>query len=177
MILLAGLFLVVIVSLGLARSQQISAQSQLNDELGIANARVSNLQIAHLREQEQDLRAQLKESQARVEEVKDRLRNEMVLSVEITDEFFEIADACDVEVVSLSTSGLSGEELGDVVCQAVPFSGTVEGSLANIVSFIHRLNNDYSTGVVKSAQISVGENADSPSSVAVRLIAYTYEGN
>ena len=48
MILLAGLFVVVIASLGMARSQQISAQSQLNDELEIANTRVQNLQMSHL---------------------------------------------------------------------------------------------------------------------------------
>ena len=177
MILLAGLFVVVAASLGLARSQQISAQSQLNDELGIANARVSNLQIAHLREQEEDLRAQVAEGQERVDEAKDRLRNDTVLSVEITDDFFAIAEACNVDVMSVSTAGLDEQELGEVVCQSVPFSGTVQGTLTDLVRFIHKLNSDYTTGVVKNAQITISSEDGVLPSADVRLIAYTYEGD
>lgn len=183
MILLAGIFVVVIGSLGLARYQQLGAQQQLSEEFSIANARVINLQFDHLREQEADLKVQLKESQDRVGVAKDRLRNDKVQSIQITDDFFDIADACGVEVVSLSTTALSGEELGTVVCQSVPFSGRVEGSLADIVRFVHKLNSDYTTGVVKNASISIindddslSTNTNDPASGEVRLIAYTYEG-
>ena len=45
LILAAGVFIVVLVGLGLTRSQQIREQSGLDDELSVTQKRLDNLQV------------------------------------------------------------------------------------------------------------------------------------
>jgi hypothetical protein len=171
MILLAGIFVVVIVSLGVTRSQQIKAQSQLTDDLNVATVRMDKLQIQHLHDQQQDLQNQLKTSQQRLEEARDSLRED-IESIEVADEFFEIAEKSNVTVMSIGMPGYSEQELEDIVCNSITFNGQVTGELPDIIEFITRLNNEYSTGEVKNARINIEE-----SKLQVQMIAYTYEGD
>jgi len=101
LILSAGIFLVVVAGLGLTRSQQLQEQGQLGEELSIAEMRLSNFQVSELRQQQEELQRHLDENIVQLTAAKDIL-SQTVESISVTDEFFQIAQYCDV-TLSIAT--------------------------------------------------------------------------
>jgi uncharacterized membrane-anchored protein YhcB (DUF1043 family) len=177
-ILSIGIFAVVFVGLGLTRYQQFKEQSRLNDELGIAEMRLEKFQAQQLGQQMDELQAQLDESTVQLAAAKDSLRRS-VESVDVTDEFFAIARSCGVTIAGMTTSSIGSSEVGDVACSSITLNAGVSGETADLVDFIARLNSDFTTGVVKSAQISVAaaeEDSESESSANIMIVVHAYEG-
>ena len=177
LILSVGIFIVIVAGLGLTRSQQFQEKGQLDEDLGIAEKRLNKLQVKDLREQQEELQGRLDESTVQLMAVKDSLR-QPVESIDVTDEFFAVAHYCDVEVMSISSSGIKSEKLGDVACSMISLNGMVTGEVSNLISFVIKLNNDFTTGVVKSAQMSILETVDEgESSASIQMVVYAYEGD
>lgn len=180
LILSAGIFIVVLASLGLTRSQQVQEQTKLDEELSITEVRLSNVQIAQLLQQQAELQAQIDESTIQLTEAKNRLR-QTVESIDVTDEFFSIAHDCDVLINNISTTTITTEELEGVNCSLIAIDSLVTSDVSNLIDFVISLNTDYTTGVVKSVQISIPETSEEsegcerPSAV-VRMVVYSYEG-
>jgi len=176
LILAAGIFIVVFASLGITRSQQLQEQEQLDGELTVAEMRLNKFQVKQLRQQQEELQKQLDESAMQLTTAKDKLRL-TIDSINVNDEFFEIARSCGVEVVGISSSNIGSEELGDIVCSVITLNAMVAGDTSNLISFVIRLNNDFTTGIVKSAQISISEIADEgESSANILMVVYAYGG-
>lgn len=176
LILAAGIFIVVFASLGITRSQQLQEQEQLDDELTVAEMRLNKFQVKQLRQQQDELQKQLDESTMQLTADKDKLR-QTIDSINVTDEFFEIARSCSIEVVGISSSNIGSEELGNIVCSVITLNATVAGDTSNLISFVIRLNNDFTTGIVKSAQISIPEMADDRPSANILMVVYAYGGD
>lgn len=176
LILAAGIFIVVFASLGITRSQQLQEQEQLDDELTVAEMRLNKFQVKQLRQQQEELQKQMDESTMQLTAAKDKLR-QTIDSINVTDEFFEIARSCGVEVVGISSSNIGSEELGNIVCSVITLNATVAGDTSNLISFVIRLNNDFTTGIVKSAQISIPEMADDRPSANILMVVYAYGGD
>ena len=176
LILAAGIFIVVFASLGIARSQQLQEQEQLDDELTVAEMRLNKFQVKQLRQQQDELQKQLDESTMQLTADKDKLR-QTIDSINVTDEFFEIARSCSIEVVGISSSNIGSEELGNIVCSVITLNATVAGDTSNLISFVIRLNNDFTTGIVKSGQISIPEIADDRPSANILMVVYAYGGD
>jgi len=176
LILAAGIFIVVFASLGITRSQQLQEQEQLDDELTVAEMRLNKFQVKQLRQQQEELQKQLDESTIQLTAGKDKLR-QTIDSINVTDEFFEIARSCSIEVVGISSSNIGSEELGNIVCSVITLNATVAGDTSNLISFVIRLNNDFTTGIVKSAQISIPEMADDRPSANILMVVYAYGGD
>ena len=154
LILSIGIFLVVLAGLGLTRSQQLQAQSQLDEELDVAEMRLSKLGVEELRLKQEELQRQLDERIAELAEAKDKMR-QTVESIDVTDEFFEIARSCEVVIMSISSSSIRDDKLEDITCSAITIDATAEGEVPNLINFVIKLNNDFTTGIVKSAQITI----------------------
>jgi len=176
LILAAGIFIVVFASLGITRSQQLQEQEQLDDELTVAEMRLDKFQVKQLRQQQEELQEQLDESTMHLTAAEDKLR-QTIDSINVTDEFFEIARSCSIEVVGISSSNIGSEELGNIVCSVITLNATVAGDTSNLISFVIRLNNDFTTGIVKSAQISIPEMADDRPSANILMVVYAYGGD
>jgi hypothetical protein len=174
-ILSIGLFIVIIAGLGLTHSQQLKAQSQLDDELDIAEMRLSKLGFDELRLKQEDLQRQLDERNLELTEAKDKLR-QTIESIHVTDEFFEIAQSCYVQVDSISSSDIKTGKLGDISCSIITLKATVEGEVSNIIDFVIKLNNDFTTGVVESARMSIPECTQEEPQINIDMVVYTYEG-
>ncbi len=174
LILSTGVFVVVVAGLGLTRSQQIQQESQLGDELGLTQTRLTKFDIDQLRQQQADLQKQLDESAIQLTAAKDKL-HQNIESIDVTDEFFRIARSRGVTVASISSSKISTEKLGDIVCSVIELSGTATGKVSNLINFVTGLNTDFTTGVVRSVQMSIPEATDqNEPSATVRLVIYTY---
>lgn len=177
LILSAGIFIVILAGLGLTRSQQLQQQDQLDEELSKTGMRLDTLQVKELRQQQDELQGQLDESNTQLVAAKDRLR-QTVESINVTDKFFAIAKSCGTLVENINSSDIKDEKLEDITCSMITLNAVVSGETPNLINFIIKLNTDFTTGVVKSAQISIPEASeeDNPSA-SIQMVVYTYKGD
>ena len=191
LILSAGVFVVILAGLGVTRSQQVREQSRMNDEMGISATRLDKIDVTALKRQLEDLNQKVEGGQAQLDEARERLK-QTVISVDVTDELFKIADYSGVIVMTLTTSTITPGKLEGIGLKTISLSAQAKGDLDKIVDFVINLNNGYATGYVQSAQISIppesgtsvgagGEEGLQPAedepTVAVQMIVYSYEGD
>jgi hypothetical protein len=182
LILLAGVFIVVLAGLGLTRSQQLKEQTKVDGELSLSETTLGKLQTVQLSQQLENLRGKLEESEAQLKEAQTRLR-QTVISVDVTEEFFKIAEYCSVNVTNLSTTTIAQAKYEAITCSTIALTASVIGKETNIINFIIGLNNGYTTGKVQSAQITVAAKTDEDetsepdsSTASISMIIYSYEG-
>jgi hypothetical protein len=198
LILSAGVFIVVLAGLGLTRSQQMKEQTKVADTLELAKKRLGTVQTAPLSQQLDSLKAKVEESQALLKDAQAKLR-QTVISVDVTDEFFQIAQYCSVNVTNLNTTTIAQSKYEGVTFSTISLAATVTGEETNIIKFIVSLNNGYLTGNVESAQItfpgvpeesgasesggeSGGESGEGETTTSgetratVNMLIYSYEG-
>jgi len=178
LILSAGVFIVVLTGLGVTRTGQVKEQNKLDEELGMYTAILEKSQAIPLETQLGDLQEKLKESESQLAEAKDRLR-QTVLSVDVTDNFFQIANYCQVVVMNLSTTAISNSAINGVNFSTISISATVTGELSSLIDFIIGLNKGYTTGFVKSAQLTVDDTSGDTSTAraTISMVIYSYEGS
>ena len=204
LILIAGVVIVAFASLGVARSRQASEHEQLNEELTVAEMRLTNVQLTELQDRKGELEAQLDEATAQRKAAEDNL-SQSNESIDVTDFLFVIAQACGVVINDIHSSDLSSDKLADVNCSVIRLSINVEGEVSSLISFVTKLNDDFTTGVVDSVDISIPgiteeevegeteeeangvetENSTEPEpepepgipSASIRLSVYSYQGN
>ena len=177
LILSAGVFIVILAGLGLTRSQQLSEQSQLDDTLAVTMSRLDSLGVTQLELEEAELKQRLDESMVEFAEVKDRLR-QTVVSVDVTDELFRIAEYSNVEIMSMMTSAQTDGKLGSVSCLSTSITANVKGSTDDLIDFVINLNSGYTTGIVRMVNISIPEDTQSDNSTAaISMSVYSYEGS
>jgi len=175
LILSAGVFIVILSGLGLTRSQQLSEQTLLDEALAITTSRLNNLEAPQLEMEEAELQRRLDETMAEFEEVKDRMR-QTVVSADVTDELFRIAEYSNVEIMTMITSAQSDGKLGAISCLTTSINTNVRGSTSDLIDFVLNLNSGYTTGIVRSVNISIPEDAQSENASAAMSV-YSYEGS
>ncbi len=177
LILVAGVFVVALASLGIAHAQQIEEQGQLDEELTVAEKRLTNLELKGLSSQKMEMEKQLEQTVSELETIQDNI-NYPIESIQETDILFDIAEACDVTVTDMTSSALGGEQLASIDCSVITLTAKVEGDVADLIDFVIKLNNDFTTGMIKSADIIIPEDSDeaeeSPSAY-IRMVVYSYE--
>jgi len=175
-ILTAGILIVAFASLGAARYQQLHQQNQLEDELSVAELRLDKSSLKQLYTQQDELEKQLGETAIQLKIAKDNL-TQSIESIDVTDSLFEIAEACGVEIIEIGSSGVASGELKGIDCFATRLAIRVEGNVPNLIGFITKLNNDFISGLVESAEISISGMIDegNGSSANIRLVVYTYQ--
>lgn len=176
LLLSAGIFVVVLAGLGVTRSQQLKEQTQLEEELTLSTMKVDTIQVSHLRPQLDELQQRLDESITQLSEVQDRLR-QTVLSVDIAEKYFAIAEYCDVVISNISTTTISTASIGGIAVSSASIGASVSGELDNIIDFLIGLNEGYTTGYVQSVQIGIpDESTDTLPSASFQMVIFSYEG-
>ncbi len=71
-----------------------------------------------------------------------------------------------------------GVDLAGVPCLTTPVSVSVEGDLPDVLDFVTSLNTSVTNGLVKSADVTAPDIAESDEmpTASIELIIYTYEG-
>jgi hypothetical protein len=176
-VLAAGIFVVVLAGLGITRSQQLSEQGKLDDELSISQTSLNNLHIDALQLELQELQQAAEDTQLQLDQAVQSL-DQTVVSVDITDEFFSIAEYCGVLVVNLSTSPITPNMYGGIGLSATSLNASVEGAVPNLIDFVESLNSDFTTALLKSVQIDIPPSSSNETSSAnIQMTIYSYEGN
>jgi hypothetical protein len=101
---------------------------------------------------------------------------------EVMDFIFDMADSCGVQVIPLVSEGWSDEEAGTSY-RVLGFSGTVTGSMNDIINFIYELqNSSYETLTIRNVTITnqIGLYPDNPTyyndvpvTVSLSIAVYT----
>jgi hypothetical protein len=176
-VLAAGIFVVVLAGLGITHSQQLSEQGKLDDELSISQSSLANLHIDALQLELQELQQTAEDTQLQLDQAV-QLLDQTVVSVDITDEFFSVAEYCGVLVVNLSTSPITPNMYGGIGLSATSLNASVEGAVPNLIDFVESLNNDFTTALLKSVQIDIPPSSSNETSSAnIQMTIYSYEGN
>jgi len=183
-----GICVIAFASVGVAHAQRVDEQERLNDELAVAKLRLSKIKLEELNVQQLELEEELTLAISELEATKVELSqpNE---SIPVSGELFDIAEACNVEIIEVSSQGLGEDELGDIECSFLPVVLRAEGSTSNLIRFARKLNDDFRSGYIESVEIAIPaapeevppdeeqpEEVQSPS-VNVNMIIYSYEGS
>ncbi len=198
LILTAGIFIVTFASVGAARSQKIDEQNRLQEELAVAELRLSKLQFEELSSQQEELEKQLSQIISRSEAIQGML-SPPTASIATSDTLFDIAETSGVEITEIASSEPVSDDLEGITYSALPFTVRVEGDTHRLIDFIINLNDNFKTGVVKSVEINIpeatengGETGEEPAegqsgegeteelerpSASIRLVIYTYQGD
>ena len=176
LIIIVGVFIIFLAGLGVIRSQQVEEQNQLNEKLAVAQSKLQVIQLEQLSHRQAELEQQLSETASESKSAKVIL-SQPVGSISISAIFFDIAEANNVEVTEITSSGMAEDKIEGVPCLALPLSTKVEGEVTDLVSFITQLNEDLTTGMVKSLDISIPETTERKPSAKIQLVVYTYQGS
>ncbi len=176
MVLVGGIFLVAFVSLGAAYLQKNSQRAKASAELSSTEQRLSNMKLKMLYGQKQDLQVQLKQIGSQITEATANL-TQPIDSIDITDALFKIAKSASVNITSITSTGIGSDDLSGVPANLNQPAIAAEGEMSKLIDFITRLNNDFTTGVVTSYDISLSDNATPQiSKASIRLAIYTHQG-
>lgn len=177
LILIVGIAIAIFAGLWLARGQQVDEQEQLHEELSIVAMRLNGLQGEEISSQQGELEKQLSQAISQLETAKAVL-SQSTGSIAVSGTLFDIAEATGVEITEISSSGLSSDSLEGITCSVLPLSVTVEGDVTDIISFVGSLNYDFTTGIVKSVEISIPETTSEETvSANIQLQVYTFQGD
>jgi len=167
---------VILAGLGITRYGQISEQDELNDALSLSEMRLNAVNLQPYEVQKAELLEQLVAGESLLEEAKDRLI-QTVISVNVTDKFYEIAAYHSIIVDSISTTKNQIGDYEGVPCTLISVNAKVTGDLSNVIDFIAGLNNNFSTGFVQSAQIEISDaTLENGTSANILMVVYKYEG-
>ena len=124
-----------------------------------------------------ELEEQLKDALSQVAEAKEKMK-QTVISVDVADKFYEIADFYSITVSSIGTSSTTNQPFQSIECETISLSAAVSGELTDVIDFVIGLNNNYTTGYVRSAQLAIGDEADGNSvSASIQMVVYSYKGS
>lgn len=180
LILSAGIFIMVLTGLGVARNQQIQDQSQIEAELIVSEARLTRSGAEQQRHLVDELTQLIKESELQVGEVVEWLRA-TVVSADVAEEFYAIAEYSTVEVMEFKTTFVNEELLGDIGVFGTTVTAEIEGSMGQVVDCVINLNNHFATGYTASVQINVdnipgGDDLLGEARASITMTIYSDEG-
>jgi len=176
-ILGAGVFVVVLVGLGVTRSQQMKEQTGLEEELSISETRMEKLELTQLHQELELLTEQVDEAETELAEAKTRL-DQTVISADVVEEVFDIAQYSNIIIMDISSTPISDDAVEDVELFTTAISASVTGELDDLIDFVTNLNNGLSTGHISSVQISIPESDvldEVLPSASIQITVYSYE--
>jgi len=193
LILGIGVLVIALGSLYMVYSRQSSEQQELAASLSQARARepkvISDREAAA---------AELTKGQNKLAEATSLLAKSQaqfpksVVSIEYGEALWEIADACDLEVMKLTAAEPSNKKVGDITFTVFSFEvevrGKVSGNVDDILDFISDIarSEHFTAATVEVVKIEVpeppkeGEEPELPTATlpraTIRLVGYSYEG-
>jgi len=176
LILAAGIFVVVLAGLGLTYSGQKKEQKTLSEELEVSRVRLEKTEDSTVQLQQiSQLEERLTDSKSRLEEAKQKML-QAILSVDVAEKFFQIAEASDVMVLSIGTTDIQPTKVSGVDCYKISIQGSVKGEFLKIIDFIINVNQNYITGYIKAAQVSVTTEDTTDNTATIQVEVFSSKG-
>jgi len=164
------------INLWMDRNQQAEKLEQLQNDLSLAVLRFNTLQNEEIVARHTDIQNQLSQTVAEVEAAKAEL-SQSDGSISASGTLFDTAEAAGVEITEITSSQPSSETIEGIAYAALVLNVTVEGDVADIISFVGRLKNEFPAGLVKSVDVSISNPAvPAETSAIIKLHIYSFEG-
>ena len=177
LVIAAGVFIILLASLGVVRFQQAQEQNRLNEQLSLAQSKLGEIELETLSSRQAELDEKLSQAASQCEEV-EAILSQPIDSTTACGILFDIADAHALEVPKISSSAAYSEVLEGDTYTVISLNVTIQGDVPDLVSFVTDVNNYLATGVVKSVKISVPEPDSEEDPLAdINLVVYTYQGD
>ena len=177
LLLTLGVFVITFAGLGAIQSQQVRQQKRLNEELALTELRLEGVQLEQLSAQQETLEKQLSQTISQSETAQ-AILSHPIGSITSSSTLFDIARDYGVEVTEFSSSGLASGDLAGIPCSVLTLNTRVEGDVSDLIRFITKLNREFTTGIIKSVEISMPETTGDAKSLAnIQLVLYTYQGD
>jgi len=175
LVIIIGIFLILLASLGVVRSQQVREQNDLKEKLALTQLKLQAIQLDPFSQREGELEEQLSQTLAQSETARSIL-SQPIGCIMVSDLLFDLAEANKVNITEITSSGMADSNLEGVPCLALTLRTGVKGEVADLVNFITTLNNELSTGFVQSMEMTIPESKEQPSA-KIQLIVYTHKGD
>ena len=175
-ILIVGILVIALGSLGMAYIQQNNEEGRLEVEISEAAVKLDEFILDEYYADRDALEEKLSQVLSEREAAKAVL-SPAVESIDITGDLFRIAEVCNVEIVKISSSLLSENDLNGLAFYVLPINIEVEGEIADIIEYLNKLDSDFTTGFVESVKTSVPEaGSEEETSASIQIKMYTYGG-
>jgi Tfp pilus assembly protein PilO len=184
LILGIGVLVIALGTLYMVYSRQVSEQQELAASLSTAQARLPKV-ISDRQAAEAEL-TQWQDKLAEATSLLDKSQAQFpgsAESIEYDEVLFEIADSCDLEVMSLTASEPRDKKVEDVTYTVTTFEVEVRGEVDDILDFIHDIatREYFTTATVELVNIKVPEAAEDeeetkPPEATISLVGYSYKG-
>jgi hypothetical protein len=162
--LIIGVIAIAVITLGWTFSQENSQNRQLEADLSLAKQKLAGIKLDDLNTQKAQLIEQMVQINAQTENTKTKLSSSKD-SIEATDMILANAKNHKVEVVDISSSGLSGDSLSGIKAEKLSIDVQVEGNAQNIANFTISLSQIFPTALVTTVQmdkLSIPEPTPTP---------------
>ena len=156
---MVGVFLIVLLSLGMVQLQQTQARNRAEQEMAQAGLLIEKLANTGLVSQKEDLQERLEKVKAEMTAEKSRLRQSLE-TIESCGDIYDIVGYSHVTIVRIESSAVTEAEIDGVKYSVLKVTVKASGTVADLVDFVSGLLEKYGTGVVMSAQINVPEEDD-----------------
>ena len=174
-ILSVGIFLVVLGGLGVTYSQKVKEKSKAEEDLELTNIRLDMFNISELETEKYNLEVNLANKTKQHETLSKGLV-QSVISSDVTEKCYEIADESNVEIFSIGSTEIKNVKLAALECISINVQVTVTGELSDFVTYVQNINKEFSTGYISSIKIEISEVEDEPNKATIQLAVYSYEG-
>jgi hypothetical protein len=133
-------------------AQQSTQQSQLEDRLTQAKQKLAGIKFDDLEVQKEQLTREMEQVNSDLEILKTKLYSDRD-SIDAANLVLEEAKNYNVDILDMTSPGLSSESLAGIACEALPLSLKVEGNIKDIVNFVSSLNHRFPTSIDKMVQL------------------------
>jgi Tfp pilus assembly protein PilO len=155
--LIAGVLIIAVVGLGMARSQQSDLQQQLSQQLSLTKVRLASFNNESLAAQKEQLTAQISSYTSQFNSAKTKLSSQDD-SISASDTVLKTAVDSGVDVINMTSSGQSAQKLAQTDFTTISLNIQVEGDFNTIDNFVVALSEKFPTSLASTVQ----ENANPP---------------
>ena len=175
-ILIVGILVIALGSLGMAYMQQNNEQDRMGVEISEATLRLDEFILDEYYADRDALEEKLSKILSEHETAKGVL-SPTIESIDITGDLFRIAELCNVEIVKISSSPFSENKVSELAFYVLPINIEVEGEITDIIEYLNKLDSDFSTGFVESVGTYLPEaDSEEETSASISIKMYTYGG-
>lgn len=170
-----GILFIIFVGLGIVRFQQFQSHKQLRGEITLAEKVLNELHVEEFASRRSELEDRLVHAESQYAVVKAVL-SQPINYVVASSIWFDLAEAYNLEVTEMSSTGTLKDTLAGIDCTALSITARVEGEVGNLVDFIVRLNNQLATDFIRSVTITIPDQGSPEKAAAdIHLVIYTYQ--
>ena len=160
-ILAIGVLVIAAGSLGWVYSQRLHEQKQLDQQLSAANKNLSQTNLEDLKLQKDQLNEQIIQLNDLLA-TRQTFLQESQDSIDVTNTILEHAQSHRIDILKITSPGLSGEQLSGTSFDSLSIDLNVAGSLQDISGFAISLNEIFPTSIESLVQFNRQEPTPTP---------------